>query len=432
MTLAVLLLLASPVRAAFPGVERSSAPIIVIYPQEGATIAATGGEFFLGSVSDPKARLTINGTTVAVHSNGAFLGWLPVDAGSTTFRFNLELKAGAATLTRTVFVPPSPLPLPPKPPVIDESSLWPAQDLELVPGDLLLARMRASVGQEARFRLGKGEWQPMREANPVLGIYEGSLLIGHEESSSDSAVEYQLGGRSGPLAPAKGKVSAHSGPPRVAVVRSAGPVPVRTGPGEEEFFSAYPGTRFVAAGRQGEETKMALSAGHSGWIETKHLEFLPAGAHPPRARTDAITVRSADDGSTVRIGLTDRIPFQIEEADDLKSISVRLHYAWADTNWIVHKSADPLIEDIRFTQETADTVLVKILLAPGETLWGWQASMEPGALKIELRRPPFIAPAPASALKNRVIFLDPGHGPAQSGAIGPLGTREADVNFALA
>ena len=77
-------------------------------------------------------------------------------------------------------------------------------------------------------------------------------------------------------------------------------------------------------------------------------------------------------------------------------------------------------------------MLVKILLAPGETLWGWQASMEPGALKIELRRPPFIAPAPASALKNRVIFLDPGHGPAQSGAIGPLGTREADVNFALA
>ena len=163
MTLAVLLLLASPVRAAFPGVGAVLGADHRDLPPGGATIAATGGESFSWARSPtPKPRLTINGTTVAVHSNGAFLGWLPVDAGSTTFRFNLELKAGAATLTRTVFVPPSPCPFPPKPPVIDESSLWPAQDLELVPGDLLLARMRASVGQEARFRLGKGEWQPMR------------------------------------------------------------------------------------------------------------------------------------------------------------------------------------------------------------------------------------------------------------------------------
>ena len=44
------------------------------------------GEAVFGSVSDPSAPFLINGTTVVVHPNGAFLAWVPVSPGTFTFR----------------------------------------------------------------------------------------------------------------------------------------------------------------------------------------------------------------------------------------------------------------------------------------------------------------------------------------------------------
>ena len=65
MLSAVLVLLLSPAHAAFPAMERSTAPITVVYPTEGEVLSLMEGEFVIGSVSDHKAPFTINGASVA-------------------------------------------------------------------------------------------------------------------------------------------------------------------------------------------------------------------------------------------------------------------------------------------------------------------------------------------------------------------------------
>src|SRR5690606_23121287 len=50
----------------------------VVYPAEGARIATRDSTFVFGSTGTGRAQLTINGASVPVQPNGAFLAFLPV------------------------------------------------------------------------------------------------------------------------------------------------------------------------------------------------------------------------------------------------------------------------------------------------------------------------------------------------------------------
>jgi hypothetical protein len=217
------------------------------------------GEFVLGSVSDPTAVFTINGTTVPVYHNGAFLAWLPVSPGSFTFNCVLGLKTGPATLARRISVTGSAV-LPDKP-AIDEDSLWPRSDMTLRPGEWLTFRLRGTPGAKARCRLGKHSWQELRET--ISGIYEG-MQAAPDEQTEPSAVECRL--RSA-KAVSHGKLGVDAGPPLVAVMRTG--AVLKTGPGNG--YMAFPpaGVRLPTAGRVGSELKVQLAPTLEGWVDAK-------------------------------------------------------------------------------------------------------------------------------------------------------------------
>jgi N-acetylmuramoyl-L-alanine amidase len=432
--LLALIIYPRPALAAFPAVDRSTAPISIIYPTEREVLPTIEGEFVIGSVSDPQSLFTINGATIPVHPDGAFLAWVPVQSGTFTINCNLALSSAPAAYTRTVIVTPPQAPLPAKPVAIDKDSLSPKADMELRAGDWLVVRMKASPGVKAMYRFDKRPWQPMTQANPALGIYEGTYLVASGETMAPTRVEFQAGsGWSAASAKSPGKVSFVTGVPQIAVIKGNGSAArLKTGPGEGELFPAVNGERFIVGGRVGQDVKLQLPNGEAAWLESKYLEFEPPGTAPPRAATDVISLKGGDNSTIVHIGLTDRVPFQVLEAEDGRSLTVRIYYAWAHTNWIVYNSEDPLVEDVRFRQENSDTVAVTVRLKAGQPLWGYHAAFEGNAIKLELRRPPKLAPAPASPLEGVAVFLDPGHMPSAPGALGPLGTREMDVNFAIA
>lgn len=192
------------------------------------------------------------------------------------------------------------------------------------------------------------------------------------------------------------------------------------------------GTRLLTAGRNGDDIKVTLTQNLSGWIKIKDLDFLPPGAIPPRAVTGTIRTTASQNASILKIALSEKIPFQVEESDDLRTVTIRLFYTVGHTNRIIYDTMDSFVDEVRWRQEASDIVVVTAHLRAGHTLWGWQTAYENGSLRIELRRPPSIAPAPASALQGRTIFLDPGHMPSAPGAIGPMGTMEMDANYAIA
>jgi len=76
----------------------------VVYPLEGATIAARDSTFIFGQVT-PGARLRINGYQVEVHENGAYLAFLPIEAGDFVFHLEAQNAVGAITKDLNVRVP---------------------------------------------------------------------------------------------------------------------------------------------------------------------------------------------------------------------------------------------------------------------------------------------------------------------------------------
>ena len=427
MLAAALSFLLVPAFAEFPAPERSTAPISIVYPPQGASLSGEG-TMVLGSVQPASGIFTINGQTVPVRDSGAFLTWVPLQSSSFTLAAHLTAGTTVHTLERQVFVAPPQAPLPEKPMVIEP--LWPRSDEELRAGDWLLTRARVPPGAKAEYRLHrKMPWQPMRDLNPGAGIVEGSYLVRADDEQQAAAVEFRVNG--GHEARSPGQVTITRATPLVASIRGQAPVMVRTGPGEGDLFFAQGGTRFVIGGRKGSESKILLANNQVGWVDTKVLEFLPPGAHPPRAETETIGIKAGDGATIVRVTLGDRVPYFVEESEDLTTLTVRFHYAYLHTNWMVYNASDDLVDEVRVRQETNDIVAMTVRLKPGHRLWGYWPTFEGNALRLELKHPPKLAKS-GSPLAGVRVFLDPGHMPSAPGALGPLGTKEMDVNLAIA
>lgn len=103
------------------------------YPRENAQIGSPDSTFVLGSLGNGRASLTINGQTVRVWPNGAFLGFV-ANPPATAPQYELVASVGADTarLTHPVKVPgmeallPDSLRPPPPPPrvVTDTTPTW--------------------------------------------------------------------------------------------------------------------------------------------------------------------------------------------------------------------------------------------------------------------------------------------------------------------
>ena len=410
----------------------SSEPITFVWPPEGMVLSAEE-EFVFGSVADPDAHFAINGQTVAVHKDGGFLAWLPISAGTFTFRAELALSSGTAVAERRLFVPPPPVPLPDDKLAIDPASLSPKADLELRAGDWWTARMKATRGKPARVRVPGGPWRDMREVNPRLGIYEAVFQVAPREEFGPAPLQYQIGsGGSAPRATGTARVSATVMPPSVATAKAnaAGFLNVKTAP--SGGFMVFPpaGARMLADGRDGDSVRVELGPGLSGWLDAKDVE-LSTSSLPPRAEIGNVGVTETPAGASVRISLSERVPFEVVENDAQDAAVVRIFSATGHTNIVAFEGGSDFVDQVRWRQEATGVVAVTVRLKPGRRLWGWNARYDGGAsLRLDLRRPPRVnRRRPLEGLK---VMLDPGHMPSAPGAVGPLGTKEMDANYAIA
>ncbi len=431
---AALLVLSAAAAAAAPlhPPRVSTEPITFVWPPEGLALSAEG-EFVFGSVADPNAHFAINGRTVTAHKDGGFLAWLPVSAGTFTFRAELSLSSGVAAAERRIFVPPPQAPLPEGRLSIEPGSLSPRADLELRPGDWWTARMQASRGKAARLRVGSGPWRAMRETNPRLGIYEAVFQVAPGEAFGPASVEYQIGsGWSAARVKGAARVSAAARAPAVATARAnaAGFLNVKTAPNGGFLVFPPPGARMLVDGRDGDSLRVELGPGLSGWLDAKDVE-LSTSAAPPRAETGNIGVTETPAGASVRISLSERVPFEVVENDARDAAVVRIFYATGHTNLATFDGGRDFVDQVRWRQEATGVVAVTVRLRPGRKLWGWHAGYDgASSLRLDLRRPPRVRRA--RPLEGLRVMLDPGHMPSAPGAIGPLGTKEMDANYALA
>ncbi|MFI5344815.1 MAG: N-acetylmuramoyl-L-alanine amidase [Elusimicrobiota bacterium] len=409
----------------------STEPITFVWPPEGMTLAADN-EFVFGSVADAAARFTINGATVIPHKDGGFIAWLPISAGTFTFRAELTLSSGVATAERHIFVPPAQLPLPGDKLAVDPASLTPRTDLELRAGDWWVVRMKATRGKPARARVGDGPWKAMREVNPRLGIYEAVMEAAPGEKIGPAPVEYELGsGWSTLRVKGTARVTAPARATLIATVKtgSAGFANIKTEPNQGFMLFPPAGVRMPVSGRDGDSIRVDLGPSLSGWIDAKDVDL--AEAPLPRAETGNVAVIETPAGASLKITLSERVPFEVVENDALDGVTVRVFSSVGHTNIVSYDGGSDFVDFVRWRQEETGVTAFTVRLKPGRKLWGWNARYDGGSsLRLDIRRPPRVNPRrPLEGLK---VMLDPGHMPSAPGATGPLGTKEMDANYAIA
>ena len=443
----------------------------VVYPGTADRIDVRDSTFMFGSLGTGQASLTIDGLPVAVWPNGAWLAWvpLPADADDTLATFAL---AARSTRDSAIVAYPVRRVARFRPPLggawIDPTSLRPAGRVDWPATQWLPLSVRAAEGATLRviinardtvslvpdpapgevpggiraFDRDTGNLAVPGQADRYVGQVRGTTITGCPEAAGpDSATTLPSPscGRVTVEAIVQGDTARLEWPLRVALLdsvpriielnddtagRGSDSITVgRARPGATYHWFLPTGTRARMTGRLGDDLRLELSSTQEVWVNAADAMPLPPGTPSLRATVGSLTLTPLDDRLTLRIPLTQRVGFRVEEEE--RRLQLRLYNAVSDVNWTRYGPTDPYVREIRWRQETSDEVILTLDL--GGPVWGYRARWDRGDLVFDLHRPPRIDPG--QPLRGRTIVVDPGHPPL--GATGPTGLREAEANLAI-
>jgi len=198
----------------------------------------------------------------------------------------------------------------------------------------------------------------------------------------------------------------------------------RAAPGGTTLWLWSEGVRARVTGRRNDVTRIALDGVTEAWLGSDELVWLPQTTLPGRRRVGTVRIAGLSDRLRVDVSLSDPAPYQVQM--DGRDLALTLYGAYAATDWLRYGPADPFLQSARWEQLSADRYVLH--LSHAVEPWGYRVTQRPGALTLEVRKPPRIDPD--RPLAGRRIAVDPGHPPA--GATGPTRLYEGDANLAVA
>jgi N-acetylmuramoyl-L-alanine amidase len=201
----------------------------------------------------------------------------------------------------------------------------------------------------------------------------------------------------------------------------------RTGAGTD-FSRLTPlpkGTIAAITGREGEWLRLD----YGGWIRSQEVK-ITKGAIPPRSIIRSVRTRRINNATEVIFPL--QVPVPITILQGTNTLTLTLHNTTAQTD-IIRGDEDPIISRLDW-QQVAPGQVQYIFNLKSNQQWGYRVRYEGTNLILTLRYPPrrtgkmSLPEKPLSGIK---ILLDPGHGGRETGAAGPTGYLEKDVNLTV-
>jgi N-acetylmuramoyl-L-alanine amidase len=456
-----------------PPVKPVRGPLMlrVAYPSPDAVLHIRDSSFVFGSAGTGDARVTVDGQPAKVWPNGAWLAYVALPADSV---IPLRIEARTERDSTSIIYPikravPEAGRLVAGSVWLDTLSFSPSGKLWLARGEFLTLNARASEGAEVRLRLIDGTVVPLTPQPGVLEVPAAVQAFERDTTRFRTPVVRDryvglLRGRAvgpdpGPMLPLPFEVTAPDTswatveatrgadtvrtrlPLQMAVLDSlpvvaeleddtAATAPPdgitvgRAAPGGTYYWFFPNGTRVAVTGRRNDDLRLRLSSEAEAWVPVGEVRPVGPGGPAPSAVVGSVSVTSSPDHATVRIPLSQRVPFLVDEGD--RSLRVLVYGATGDVDWMRYGTRDSLIRRMRWSQAATDEVALDFELT--RPVWGYRTRWDRTDLVLDIRRPPAIDPD--DPLKGRLIAVDPGHPP--GGAIGPTGLREADANLAVA
>lgn len=186
------------------------------------------------------------------------------------------------------------------------------------------------------------------------------------------------------------------------------------------------GTELELTGERNGHYRVRLTGDLAAWSPAGKVVLRPAGTPPPRSDVAAVRMDPQPGHIDVRVPLTRRLPYAVEEGD--RSLSLLVYGATSRASFMQHGRVDPYIERGEWSQPRDDLFRLDMHLAGRP--WGYETRWDGGDLVLRIRRPPAIDPG--DPLRGLTVVVDPGHGGADRFTMGPTGLTEADANLAIA
>ncbi|MFN6559770.1 MAG: N-acetylmuramoyl-L-alanine amidase [Nostoc sp. ChiSLP01] len=410
--------------------------LLIVFPQTNYQTSAQK-IFFLGT-APPDGQVSIDGKPIRRSKAGHFSPSLPLHLGENLFTVRHRDRELQIKVTRLATVPEIPQGL-----AFAKDSLTPAADIARLPGELIcfsaIAPPNASVSvhlanqtvtllpqpQQAQLPTNlaalTGQNQPHGQSS--VGSYKGCTTVATPSGLGQPQFQLTLNGKT-ITQPGNGKIQILSKAelPVAEVTVDAGVA--RTGPSTDySRLTPLPkGTRATVTGKEGEWLRLDYGA----WINSQETRTLP-GAVPPQTIIRSVGYRQLPGVTEMSFPLQVPVPVSVQQSD--RTFTLTLYNTTAQTD-IIRLDDDPLISRLDWQQETPERVKYTFNLEKAQQ-WGYKLRYDGTTLVLALRHQPEIGNTRRKPLANLKIVLDPGHGGKESGASGPTGYLEKDVNLVV-
>lgn len=436
----ILVLVALGSLIAYPALTEQS--LYVAFPP--ANYQTTSNQiFFLGS-APASGNVLVNGKAIERSAAGHFAPSFPLRVGDNIFRLRYGNQQRQIKVTRLSTQPSRPVGL-----AFGKDSLKPGLDIAKLPGELICFSAIAPPNATVSVKLGN-QTIPLMPQSPVADVPSNFAALTGQYTTNSRSVTGQYQGCATANAPGKlgrpqfqltmnGKSTTQMAQGNVEILSPTqleiaetivDNAITRTGPSTDySRLTPLPkGTQATVTGREGKWLRLD----YGGWVEDKEVRIIP-GAVPPRSIIRTLRVRQVPGATEILFPLQVRVPVSVQQGSS--TLTLTLYNTTAQTD-IIRLDDDPIISRLDW-QQVAPGQVQYIFNLKSQQQWGYQMKYDGTNLVLSVRHSPTSsstggikegAQKPLSGIK---ILLDPGHGGKESGAAGPNGYLEKDVNLVI-
>lgn len=383
---------------------------------------------YLRGMTDPDARIEVNGRSFTVYPTGAFAAEVQLEEGVNVVTVAATAPDGSRSEQSfdIRYIRPQ----------RSEKTVegFAIADIGTVPQDVRAVsagdRISLSVRATPKCRVELLDGTPLAES-AESGVYRGVMTVAENDARLAGPLSVRLVRGADTLVGSMDRgieVLSASAP---KMLRTVGELPYlnyglgtdRLGGSKMSRITA--GILLEAVGRVGDQYKVRLSRNRTAYIPVDCVEEAAAGTLPAQSLVGSWSVRGEERGDAVRIALSERLPFATFQQTDPARVVVDIYGAVANTSWITqYPETLRAIEKVDYEQIEEDVFRVVITLRSGRH-WGHSIDYDGTSMVVRVKA------APEPKLRGLHVALDAGHGGSNSGAAGTTGVLEKDINLAL-
>jgi N-acetylmuramoyl-L-alanine amidase len=410
-------------------------PLLVVFPPTNYQ-TSTEKIFFIGT-APPKGQVLINGKLINRSKAGHFSPSFPLQLGENIFKVRYQNQEREIKIIRVSTQPELPQGL-----GFAKDSLIPAADIARLPGELICFSAVAPPQATVWVNLVNQNIALLPQPSQAQLPPNSSVLTGLNQPNLSSLTKYQgcttvtnaadLGKPQFNLQindqritqTGLGKIEILS-PTQLPVAEIASESGVTRTGSSTDYSRLTPlpkGTMASVTGKNGEWLRLDYGA----WINSKETKII-SGAVAPQTVIRSVGYRQLAETTEIRFPLETAVPVSVEQGNNAFTLTLYNTTAQTDT---IRLDDNRLISRLDWQQVSPTQVKYTFNLKNIQQ-WGYKLRYDNTTLVLTLRHPPHLENSKRSPLSGIKIVLDPGHGGKESGASGPTGYLEKDVNLII-